>query len=130
MGVVKYATGIDYVSGSLAKPTKKNGHKCGTYLIGTHRNAATTNQEGCTRLYVRNEDAYNRSTPVTTDEMAARMRFRMVAQAVAARRKDLQQISPDHIAFLAQKDEPGGKPTMQSYLWKLEGDKYDAEHNG
>ena len=37
MGKVKYATGIDYVQGSLAKPKVKEGHTCGTYLIGTHR---------------------------------------------------------------------------------------------
>ena len=43
MGKVKYATGIDYVQGSLAKPKVKEGHTCGTYLIGTHRTAATTN---------------------------------------------------------------------------------------
>ena len=32
MGKVKYATGIEYVQGSLAKPTVKAGHVHGTYL--------------------------------------------------------------------------------------------------
>ena len=39
MGKVKYAAGIDWVKGSLSKPVVKNGHSCGTYLIGTHREA-------------------------------------------------------------------------------------------
>ena len=43
MGKVTYATGIDHVSGSLAKPKVKDGHSCGSYLIGTHRVAPTTN---------------------------------------------------------------------------------------
>ena len=30
--------------------------------------------------------------------------------------------------FKAQKDEPGGKKTMKSYLWSLELAKYDAAH--
>ena len=37
MALVKFATGIDYIQGSLSKPKKKAGHKCGDYLIGTHR---------------------------------------------------------------------------------------------
>ena len=37
MGKVTYAPGIEFVQGALAKPKKKNGHKCGDYLIGTHR---------------------------------------------------------------------------------------------
>ena len=52
MGKVKYATGIDYVSGSLAKPKQKNGYSCGTYLLGTHRTAASQNPN-CTSLFVR-----------------------------------------------------------------------------
>ena len=69
MGKVKYATGIDYVQGALSKPVKKEGHVCGTYLIGTHRNAETTNPN-CTRLYVKDADAYNRTTPISNDERA------------------------------------------------------------
>ena len=82
MGKVKYATGIDYVKGSLAKPKKKDGHSCGTYLIGTHREAETTNPN-CTSLYVREANVYERSTPVTTKEMRIRVRFAAVAAAVA-----------------------------------------------
>ena len=127
MGIVKYAPGIEYVKGSLAKAKKKDGHKCGDYLIGTHREAATTNSE-CTRLYVRKAETYERTTPVLADELRARARFTAVAEAVRLRSKDLMRINADQTAFLAQKDTAGGKKTMKAYLWKVEGDAYDAEH--
>ena len=129
MGKVKYATGIDYVKGSLAKPKVKDGHSCGTYLIGTHREAATTNPT-CTRLYVREAEDYVRSTAPGAEEMKQRARFSAVATAVAARAKDLSQMTADQAAFKAQKDEPGGKKTMKSYLWSLELAKYDQSHAG
>ena len=129
MGKVTYATGIDHVSGSLAKPKVKDGHSCGSYLIGTHRVAPTTNPN-CTRLFIRPADAYNRTTPVTTEETRVRNRFASIAAAVSARAKDLMKISADQAAFAAQKDQPNGKKTMRSYLWKLEKEAYDAEHNG
>jgi hypothetical protein len=117
------------VQGALAKPKKKDGHKCGDYLIGTHRTAATTNPN-CTRIYLRKADSYERSTPVTTNEVKQRNRFSAVAAAVAARAKDLMKISADQAAFAAQKDQPDGVKTMKAYLWKLEKEAYDAEHNG
>ena len=129
MGKVTYAPGIEYVQGALAKPKKKDGHKCGDYLIGTHRTAATTNPN-CTRIYLRKADAYQRSTPVTTNEVKQRNRFSAVAAAVAARSKDLMKISADQAAFAAQKDQPDGVKTMKAFLWKLEKEAYDAEHNG
>ena len=119
MAVVKFMTGIDYVKGSLAKPKKTHGHSHGSYLIGTHREAATTNPD-CTRLYIRRLDAYNRSTPYSADELAAQNKFGEIAAAVAARRKDLTKIATDNANFKAQKDEPNGKKTMRSYLWSLE----------
>ena len=125
MAKVTYAAGIDTVSGSLAKPKKKDGHMCGTYLIGTHRVAETTNPE-CSRLYIRKGDAYNRSTPVLADEMANRQRFAAVSAAVAARAKDLSKITADQIAFQAQKET--GYKTMKSYLWSLEAAAYDQAH--
>ena len=127
MGKVKYATGIDYVKGSLAKPKKKDGHSCGTYLIGTHREAETTNPT-CTRLFVREANAYERSTPVSTKEMRIRVRFAAVAAAVAARKDSLEYASSDQAAFLAQKDAPNGKKTMKAYLWSVCAAAYDAEH--
>jgi len=129
MGKVTYAPGIEYVQGALAKPKKKDGHKCGDYLIGTHRTAATTNPN-CTRIYLRKADSYERSTPVTTNEVKQRNRFSAVAAAVAARSKDLMKISADQAAFAAQKDQPDGVKTMKAFLWKLEKEAYDAEHNG
>ena len=129
MGKVTYAPGIEYVQGALAKPKKKDGHKCGDYLIGTHRTAATTNPN-CTRIYLRKADSYERSTPVTANEVRQRNRFSAVAAAVAARAKDLMKISADQAAFAAQKDQPDGVKTMKAYLWSLEKAAYDAEHNG
>ena len=125
MAKVTYAAGIDTVSGSLAKPKKKEGHMCGTYLIGTHRVAETTNPE-CSRLYIRKGDAYNRSTPVMPDEMANRQRFAAVSAAVAARAKDVSKITLDQQNFKAQKET--GYKTMKSYLWSLEAAVYDQAH--
>ena len=129
MGKVTYAPGIEYVQGALAKPKKKDGHKCGDYLIGTHRTAATTNPN-CTRIYLRKADSYERFTPVTANEVRQRNRFSAVAAAVAARAKDLMKISADQAAFAAQKDQPDGVKTMKAFLWKLEKEAYDTEHNG
>ena len=122
-----YATGINYVSGSLAKPTKKNGHSCGTYLIGKHRQAATTNPN-CTTLFVQNADVYDRSTPPTVNELFMRQRFAAVRAAVKARSEDLTKVDADQAAFIAQKDTAGGKKTMNAYLWSLEIASYDAAH--
>ena len=127
MGLVTYAPGIEYVKGSLAKAKKKDGHKCGDYLIGTHREAATTNPN-CTRLYVRKAESYERKTDPTSNELLARARFTAVRAAVALRRKDLMQINQDQQAFLAQRDTAGGKKTLTAYLWKICGDDYDAQH--
>ena len=127
MGIVKYSPGIDYVKGSLAKPKKRDGHKCGDYLIGTHREAATTNSD-CTRLYIRKEDAYERSTSPGANELRARARFTAVAAAVKARSKNLQLMTSDQQAFLAQKDQADGKKTLKAYYWKVCGDEYDQEH--
>ena len=129
MGKVTYAPGIQYVKGSLAKPKKVDGNNHGDYLIGTHREAPTTSSD-CTRLYIRKADTYDRKTPVTADELAARARFEAVSKAVALRRKDLMQISNDQAAFVAQRDTAGGKKTMTAYLWKVCGQAYDQAHGG
>ena len=127
MALVSYAPGIQYVKGALTKPKKENGHSHGNYLIGTHREAATTNPN-CTRLYVKEADAYKRSTPVTAEELAQRLRFKTVAAAVAARAKNLQTISQDREDFLEQKDEPNGAKTLKAYFWRKELESYDASH--
>ena len=129
MGVVKYSPGIEFVKGSLAKPKKVEGHNHGDYLIGTHREAATTNPE-CTRLYIRKADAYKRSTAPSVNEVAARQRFAAVSAMVRTRSKDLMQITTDQQNFLAQRDTANGFKTMRKYLWAICGDIYDAEQNG
>ena len=127
MGKVKYATGIDYVQGSLAKPTVKDGHTCGTYLIGTHRTAATTNPN-CTSLYVREADTYKRTSQPSSKELANRARFTAVAAAIKTRKADLMRVAEDEAAFMAQKNLPGGKKTLKAWYWMVEGAAYDQEH--
>ena len=129
MGKVTYSPGIEYVQGALAKAKKKDGHICGDYLIGTHRTAATQNPN-CTRLYIRKGASYERTSPLTSQELDARARFTAVAAAVKARKEDLMNITKDQIDFAAQKDQPDGKKTMRAYLWKICGEKYDSEHAG
>ena len=124
MGKVTYAPGIQYVNGSLAKPKKIDGHSHGDYLIGTHRTAETTNPD-CTRLYIRKADTYVRAGEPSADELAAREKFAAVSRAVATRMNNLTQKAQDLVAFKAQKDEPGGKKTMKSYLWSLEKAAYE-----
>ena len=128
MGKVSYSPGIEYVQGSLAKPKKVDGHSHGDYLIGTHRTAPTTNPN-CTRLYVRKGNTYGQNVSKSEESIAARLRFSAVSTAVNTRAKDLTKIASDRAAFLAQKDEPGGKKTMRSYLWKVEGQAYDQQHS-
>jgi hypothetical protein len=127
MGKVKYATGIDYVSGSLSKPKVKNGHSCGTYLIGTHRVAATENPN-CTRLFIRDAETYKRTTPVGPDELAARARFKAVRSAVYSRAHSLTTLSQDQAAYQAQLNTAEGKKTFNAYLWQKCGEEYDAQH--
>ena len=127
MGKVKYATGIDYVQGSLAKPKVKEGHTCGTYLIGTHRTAATTNPN-CTSLYVREADTYKRTSQPSSKELAARARFTAVSAAIKARKADLMHVTEDEAAFMAQKNLPGGKKTLKAWYWMVCGNEYDQEH--
>ena len=66
----------------------------------------------------------------TQTELDHRAKFSAVAAAVAARAKDLSKVTADQAAFKAQKDEPGGKKTMKSYLWSLELKSYDESHAG
>ena len=124
MGKVTYAPGIQYVQGSLAKPKKIDGHSHGDYLIGTHRTAPTTNPD-CTRLFIRKADTYGVNISQSAEASAARERFAAVSRAVVARMNNLTQKAQDLVAFKAQKDEPGGKKTLKSYLWSLEAATYD-----
>ena len=125
MAKVDWSTGIDSVSGALAKPTKSGQHSCMKMLLGTHRIAATTSSD-CNRIYMRKK--VKRTTPLSNREIDARARFTAVSRAVALRAKDLNKITADQAAFKAQKDQPNGKKTMKSYLWYLEAIQYDLDH--
>ena len=127
MGKVTYSPGIQYVKGSLAKPKKVDGHNHGDYLIGTHREAATTNPN-CTRIYIRKADAYQRTKPLSDKEQAVRSRFQSVAAAVKVRSKNLSTLTTDQAAFEEQKNEANGKKTFKAYLWSVCGAEYDAQH--
>jgi len=130
MAKVEYADAIKTVSGALTKINKKSQHAADQKMVlATHRVAPTQNPN-CSRLYLRGLNSISRSTPVTTEETRIRNRFSAVAAAVAARAKDLMKISADQAAFAAQKDAPNGKKTMRAFLWKLEKEAYDAEHQG
>ena len=121
------AAGIEYIQGALKRPKKQNGHNHGNYLVMTHRTAPTESEE-CQRIYSFDADRYNRSTQPSSDELNARERFKVVSGMVKARKEDLTKISTDLANFLAQKDTAGGKKTMKSYLWKVCGEEYDAQH--
>ena len=121
--------GIETISGALKRPKKQDGHNHGNYLVTTHRTAASSNPN-CQRIYSFEADRYDRSTPLTSKELDVRARFTAVAAAVKARKEDLMNITKDQIDFASQKDQAGGKKTMKAYLWKICGEKYDAEHAG
>ena len=121
------AAGIEYIQGALKKPKKQDGHSHGNYLVMTHRTAPSTNPN-CQRIYSFAADRYNRSTLPSQDELDARTSFAAVSRAVAARKVNLGTIAADQAAFVAQKDQPGGKKTFVSYLWKVCGDAYDQQN--
>ena len=128
MAIMKVgAAGIETISGAMKKPKKQAGHTHGSYLIATHRKAATANPN-CQRLYVRDAEAYKRTGLPSANELLVRQRFAAVKAAVAARKEDMTKVDADQAAFLAQKDQAGGKTTMNAYLWKICGQEYDAQH--
>lgn len=129
MAKTEYADLVKTVSGALTRINKKSQHAIDQKMVlATHRVAATTNIGKCNRIYLRGLSAVSRSTPPTQTELEHRAKFSAVAAAVAARSKDLTKITADQAAFRAQKDEPGGKQTMRSYLWSLELASYDQNH--
>ena len=129
MAKVEYADAIKTVSGALTKINKKSPHAADQKMVlATHRVAPTTSPD-CSRLYIRGLSAVSRSTQPTTKELAVRARFAAVRAMVAERADDLQHISSDQAAFIAQKDTAGGKTTMRAYLWMVCGAAYDAEHS-
>ncbi|MBR6830183.1 MAG: hypothetical protein IKM83_06185, partial [Paludibacteraceae bacterium] len=125
-----YAPMFETVSGALNKINKKSPHAQDQKMVlTTHRKAPTTSPD-CSRVYLRGLSSVSRSTQPTTKELAVRARFAAVGAMVAERKDDLQHISSDQAAFIAQKDTAGGKKTMRAYLWSICGAEYDAQHNG
>ena len=122
MAIVRWTPGIESVSGKLSGSKKGDQHSCDSFMLATHRVAATTNPD-CNRLYLRNP--IQRSTPLTEREIAAREKFAAVAAMVTERKMDLSKVTADQEAFLAQKDQPGGKKTMKSWYWDVCGKEYD-----
>ena len=118
------AAGIEYIQGAMKRPKKVNGHNHGNYMVMTHRSAPTQNPN-CQRIYTFDADRYDRTTPISADEAAARLRFSTVSAMVKQRKADLTKIASDQAAFLEQKDTAGGKKTLKAYYWKICGDAYD-----
>ena len=121
------AAGIEYIQGAMKRPKKVNGHNHGNYMVMTHRTAPTQNPN-CQRVYTFDADRYERTGEPSAREIAARERFAAVRTAVNTRANSLEHVTSDQAAFLAQKDSPTGKKTMQAYLWMICGDLYDQEH--
>jgi hypothetical protein len=126
MAKVEWNDAIKTVSGALTKINKKSPHAADQKMIlATHRVAETTNIGSCNRLYVRGLNSVTRSTPVTSTELEARTKFAQIAQMVNQRKNNLTTLSTDQAAYAAQKDEPGGKKTWKSYLWKVCKEAYE-----
>jgi hypothetical protein len=128
MAKADYADLVKTVSGALTKINKKSQHAADMKMVlATHRVAETTNPN-CSRIYIRGLSSITRTTPLSSRELEIRGRFDAVSKAVAVRAKDLMKMSSDQAAFLAQKDQPGGKKTMKSYLWYVCGTEWDQAH--
>ena len=123
MAIVRWTPGIESVSGKLSSSKKSDQHSCDSFMLATHRVAPTTNPN-CNRIYMRNP--IERSTPLTPNEIEARDKFTAVATMVNERAHDLSKVSADQEAFLAQRNEPGGKKTIKSWYWYVCGKEYDA----
>ena len=128
MAKATYAPMFQTVSGALTKIDKKSPHASDQKMIlATHRKAPSTNPD-CLRVYIRGIESVTRTTAPSAKELAIQLRFATVSAAVKARSEDLNYITSDKAAFIAQKDAPDGKKTMRAYLWKVCGDAYDLEH--
>ncbi len=119
MAKASYAPIFETVSGALNKINKKSPHaEDQKMVLATHRVAETTSK-GCSRVYLRDLASITRSTPVSDHEIEIRTLFTERLEWVNARAKNLSTLSQDQVAYLAQKDQPGGAKTWKSYLWKL-----------
>ena len=121
MANVVFSAGIDSVSGALSKPSKSGQHSCNKMLLATHRTAPTTNNQ-CNRLFLRKPVKRDPGS-FSAHELELQTRFSEASTATRARIKNLSTIEADRAAFLAQKDQPGGKTTFYQYIFNLEYDK-------
>ena len=131
MAQVEWADAIKTVSGALTKINKKSQHAGDQKMIlATHRVAETSNPN-CSRIYLRGLSSVSRdykNKPLSSKERLNRTRFTAVKAMVAARKENLQTLSQDQMAFVAQKDTAGGKKTFNAYLWSVCGAEYDQQH--
>ena len=127
MAKASYAKMFETVSGALNKINKKSPHAQDQKMVlATHRTAPTTSPD-CSRVYLRGLESVSRSTPVSAEETAKRVKFAAVSAAVNARMKSTSgTYDADLAAFNAQKDAKNGKKTFRSYLWSVEGAAYVA----
>ena len=91
---------------------------------------AETTSNSCSRIYLRGLQSVTRKTAPSTDELAKRERFASISRAVNTSMHDLSKITTDQAAYVAQRDQAGGKKSLKSYIWSLEKAAYDASHNG
>ncbi|MBQ6724862.1 MAG: hypothetical protein IJQ84_10190, partial [Paludibacteraceae bacterium] len=113
---------------ALTKINKKSPHAADQKMVlATHRVAPTTSGN-CSRLYLRGLSSVTRTGEPSSKELAARTRFASVQASVNTRAKNLATLAQDQAAFLAQKDVAGGCKTFKSWLWKVEGEAYDENH--
>ena len=67
MAKVEWSSGIDHVSGALAKPSKSGQHSCTKMLLGTHR-VKPTESSDCNRLYLRKKVVRSTATDMAAFE--------------------------------------------------------------
>ena len=125
MAKVEWSAGIDSVSGALSKPGSNPQHRCEKMLLGKHRVAPTENPN-CNTVFLMKKT--KRNTPLHELEIIARQRFTAVRAMVQDRGSNLSTIAADQRAYEAQKNLANGRKTFNSYLWKVCGEAYDAEH--
>jgi hypothetical protein len=109
------AAGINTISGALLRPKKENGHKHGNYLIAVHRKAGSADGS-CQRLYSFSADRYQRSTQPDPDELARRLKFKQIRQAVVTRARNLATLTQDQLAFGAARKAGSKYTTFHGWL--------------
>ena len=111
MSKIVFLDPVDYISGKIAKKFR---------TIYCYRKSSD-------RRYT---TIHSKHTVAQTElAINARNRFTAVSQAIKARKRDLSKLTDDQQAFLAQRNLPNGKKTMQAYYWLICGQEYDEQHS-